>query len=72
MAIGILKIDAYHMGALFHFFEMATAFRGFLYGIRPFNQPGVEEGKNFHFYGMMGVGRFEAKKEEVERRERKR
>ncbi len=71
MAIGIPKIDAYHMGQLFHFFEMATAFTGFLYGINPFNQPGVEEGKNFT-YGMMGKKGFEAKKEEVEKaREKK-
>ena len=71
MAIGIPKIDAYHMGQLFHFFETATAFTGFLYGINPFNQPGVEEGKNFT-YGMMGKKGFEAKKEEVEKaREKK-
>lgn len=71
MAIEIPKIDAYHMGQLFHFFEMATAFTGFLYGINPFNQPGVEEGKNFT-YGVMGRKGYEAKKEEVEKaREKK-
>ena len=43
----------------------------FLYGVNPFNQPGVEEGKNFT-YGMMGKKGFEAKKEEVEKaREKK-
>lgn len=66
MTISIPKIDAYHMGQLFHFFEMATAFTGFLYGVNPFNQPGVEEGKNFT-YGMMGKKGYEAKKEEVEK-----
>ncbi|RJQ40620.1 MAG: glucose-6-phosphate isomerase [Nitrospiraceae bacterium] len=66
MTISIPKIDAYHMGQLFHFFEMATAFTGFLYGLNPFNQPGVEEGKNFT-YGMMGKKGYEAKKEEVEK-----
>ncbi len=71
MTINIPRIDAYHMGQLFHFFEMATAFTGFLYGINPFNQPGVEEGKNFT-YGIMGKKGFEAKKEEVEKaREKK-
>jgi len=71
MTISIPKIDAYHMGQLFHFFEMATAFTGFLYGVNPFNQPGVEEGKNFT-YGMMGKKGYEAKKEEVEKaREKK-
>lgn len=66
MTISIPKIDAYHMGQLFHFFEMATAFTGFLYGVNPFNQPGVEEGKNFT-YGMMGKKGYEAKREEVEK-----
>lgn len=71
MTINIPKIDAYHMGQLFHFFEMATAFTGFLYGINPFNQPGVEEGKNLT-YGMMGRKGYEAEREEVERaREKK-
>lgn len=71
MTIRIPKIDAYHMGQLFHFFEIATAFTGFLYGINPFNQPGVEEGKNFT-YGMMGRKGYEAKKEEVKKaREKK-
>lgn len=71
MTIGIPQIDAYHMGQLFHFFEMSTAFTGFLYGINPFNQPGVEEGKNFT-YGMMGRKGYEAKKEEVKKaREKK-
>lgn len=66
MTINIPKIDAYHMGQLFHFFEMATAFTGFLYGVNPFNQPGVEEGKNFT-YGMMGKKGYETKREDVEK-----
>jgi glucose-6-phosphate isomerase len=71
MTINIPKIDAYHIGQLFHFFEIATAFTGFLYNINPFNQHGVEEGKNFT-YGMMGKKGFEAKREEVEKaREKK-
>jgi glucose-6-phosphate isomerase len=64
MTINIPKIDAYHMGQLFHFFQMATAFTGFLYGVNPFNQPGVEKGKDFT-YGMMGRKGYESKKREV-------
>lgn len=64
MTISMPSIDPYHMGQIFHFFEIATAFTGFLYGINPFNQPGVEEGKNFT-YGMMGKKGFEDKHEEV-------
>ncbi len=39
------KIDAHHLGELFMLYETATAFAGALYGIDPFNQPGVELGK---------------------------
>jgi glucose-6-phosphate isomerase len=65
MTVLLPSIDAYHLGQLFQFFEIATAFTGLLLGINPFNQPGVEEGKNFT-YGMMGKKGFEAKKAEVE------
>lgn len=71
MTISVPSIDPYYLGQLFHFFEIVTAFTGFLLGINPFDQPGVEEGKNFT-YGMMGKKGFEAKREEVERaREKK-
>ncbi len=65
MTITIPTIDAYHLGQLFQFFEIATAFTGLLLGINPFNQPGVEEGKNFT-YGMMGKKGFDSKKAEVQ------
>ena len=71
MTIIIPQINAYHIGQLFHFFELATAFTGSLYGINPFNQPGVEEGKNLT-YGMMGKKGFEAKRKEVEEHRKKR
>lgn len=66
MTITIPSIDPYHIGQLFHFFEIATAFTGFLYGVNPFNQPGVEEGKNLT-YAMMGKKGFEDRREEVEK-----
>jgi glucose-6-phosphate isomerase len=71
MTIRIPSVDAYHLGQLFCFLEIATAFAGFLYGINPFDQPSVEEGKNFT-YGMMGRKGYEEKKEEVKKaREKK-
>jgi len=71
MTITIPQIDAYHLGQLFHFFELATSFTGMLYGINPFNQPGVEEGKNLT-YGMMGKKGFEEKRKEVDEHRKKR
>lgn len=71
MTIAMPAIDAYHLGQLFHFFELSTAFTGYLYKINPFNQPGVEEGKNLT-YGMMGKRGFEEKRKEVEEHRKKR
>jgi glucose-6-phosphate isomerase len=71
MTITMPAIDAYHLGQLFHFFELSTAFTGYLYKINPFNQPGVEEGKNLT-YGMMGKKGFEHQRKEVEEHRKKR
>ncbi|MBT3182690.1 MAG: glucose-6-phosphate isomerase [Deltaproteobacteria bacterium] len=38
-------VDASHLGEFFMLYELATAYAGALYGIDPFNQPGVELGK---------------------------
>ena len=71
MTIIIPQIDAYHLGQLFYFLEMATAMTGHLLGINPFDQPGVEEGKHLT-YGMMGKKGFEAQGAEVEAHRKKR
>jgi glucose-6-phosphate isomerase len=64
MTITVPVVDAAHLGQLFLFFELATAFAGCLYGVNAFNQPGVEEGKNFT-YGMMGREGYGEKRAEV-------
>lgn len=70
MRINIPMIDGFYLGQLFMFFELVTAVTGMLYGINPFNQPGVEEGKNLT-YGIMGRKGYEHKGKEVfEYRER--
>lgn len=65
LTIKMPVIDAYHFGQLFSFFELCTAYTGVLLNINPFDQPGVEEGKNLT-YGMMGKKGYEAKKQEFE------
>ena len=64
MRITIPRVDAYYLGQMFLFFELVTAFTGLLYGVNPFNQPGVEEGKNLT-YGIMGRKGYEDKKREA-------
>jgi glucose-6-phosphate isomerase len=39
------RIDAYSLGALFYFWEWATAIAGATLGVNPFDQPGVEAAK---------------------------
>ena len=45
LTVALPTIDAQHMGQFFMVYEIATALAGALYGINPFNQPGVELGK---------------------------
>ena len=53
MTLTLDVVDAWHMGALFMFLELATAYAGRLYGVNAFDQPGVELGKQFT-YAMLG------------------
>ena len=43
--LSVPKLDAYHLGALFLFFELAVILHAELLQVNPYNQPGVEEGK---------------------------
>lgn len=43
------KIDEYNLGKLIYFFEYAIGVSGYVLGVNPFNQPGVEEYKNNMF-----------------------
>jgi len=47
MTIKIPKVTASTMGQFFYLLEVAVAFAGGLYGVNPFDQPGVEEGKRW-------------------------
>ncbi|MEI6092130.1 MAG: glucose-6-phosphate isomerase [bacterium] len=51
--IEIPKLDAYHIGALFMFFELSVAITGEFMNINAFDQPGVELSKKYT-YKMMG------------------
>jgi len=65
LTVDVPAVDAYHLGQLFIFFEIVTSLTGFLLGVNPFNQPGVEEGKRYT-YGMMGRKGYEERRKEVE------
>jgi len=56
--VDLPKIDSYSIGQLVFWAEAMTVFAGYMYGINPFDQPGVELGKKFA-YGLMGRTGFE-------------
>ena len=49
LRIEIPRIDAYTIGALLYFFEKACGISGYLLGVNPFDQPGVEAYKKNMF-----------------------
>ncbi|MBF0479958.1 MAG: glucose-6-phosphate isomerase [Candidatus Omnitrophica bacterium] len=49
MTITIDTADAYHLGLLYYFFEKAVGISGYLSGVNPFDQPGVEAYKKKMF-----------------------
>jgi len=49
MTVIIPRFDANSLGQLYYFFEKAVAIKGYLLGVNPFNQPGVEAYKKKMF-----------------------
>ena len=65
-----VKIDsprAYTFGELCYFFEFACGLSGYLLGVNPFNQPGVEEYKQ-NMYALIGKPGYEERRAELEKR----
>ncbi|MCX7823259.1 MAG: glucose-6-phosphate isomerase [Syntrophobacterales bacterium] len=58
MTLWFPVLNAFTLGQAFFMFELQTAFMGGLYGINPFDQPGVELSK-LMTYGLMGRKGFE-------------
>lgn len=57
LTISVPQLSTYWLGYLFYFFEHAVAISGYLQGVNPFDQPGVEAYKNnmFKLLGKPGV-----------------
>ena len=58
ITISIPKVDAYNVAQLLYMLEVQTAIAGELYNINTFNQPGVEQAKNYT-YALMGRAGYE-------------
>ncbi|MDD7305844.1 MAG: glucose-6-phosphate isomerase [Peptoniphilaceae bacterium] len=58
--ISIDKVSAKNLSQLFYFFEIAVGVGGYMEGINPFNQPGVEEYKT-QMFKLLGKPGYEDK-----------
>lgn len=67
LIVEIPAMDAYTFGYLVYFFEKACAVSGYLLGVNPFDQPGVEAYK-VNMFALLGKPGFEEKKAELEKR----
>ncbi|PLT30805.1 glucose-6-phosphate isomerase [Peribacillus deserti] len=67
LIVTIPAMDAYTFGYLVYFFEKACAISGYLLGVNPFDQPGVEAYK-VNMFALLGKPGFEEKKAELEKR----
>ncbi|BDR56637.1 glucose-6-phosphate isomerase [Xylocopilactobacillus apis] len=68
MTIHVDQQDEYTLGKLIYFFEIAIGVSGYLNGINPFNQPGVEAYKN-NMFALLGKPGFEKQTDEIKKRE---
>ena len=67
LVVEIPEMDAYGFGYLVYFFEIACAMSGYLLGVNPFDQPGVEAYKK-NMFALLGKPGNEALKKELEAR----
>lgn len=65
--IEIPKLDEYNLGQLMYFFEKACGISGYLLGVNPFDQPGVEAYKR-NMFALLGKPGFEKEGEELKKR----
>lgn len=67
LIVELESLDEYTFGQLVYFFEKACGISGYLLGVNPFNQPGVESYKK-NMFALLGKPGYEADKEALEAR----
>ncbi|MBH8598102.1 MULTISPECIES: glucose-6-phosphate isomerase [unclassified Thermoactinomyces] len=67
LAVKVEEISPYTFGALVYFFEKACGISGYLLGVNPFDQPGVEAYKK-NMFALLGKPGFEAQRDELLKR----
>ena len=67
LMIKIPAQDEFSLGQLFYFFEFACGVSGYMLGVNPFNQPGVESYKK-NMFALLGKPGYEKEREELLKR----
>ncbi len=67
LAVTLPEQNEFYLGELFYFFEFACGVSGYLLGVNPFDQPGVESYKK-NMFALLGKPGFEAQREELLKR----
>lgn len=66
LILEVEKKDAANIGYLIYFLEKACAISGYILGVNPFNQPGVESYKK-NMFALLGKPGYESEKENLEK-----
>ncbi len=67
LTVKVPEQNEFYLGQLFYFFEFACGVSGYILGVNPFNQPGVESYKK-NMFALLGKPGFEAQREELLKR----
>ena len=67
LVIEVSKADEENLGRLIYFFDKACAISGYMLGVNPFNQPGVESYKK-NMFAMLGKPGYESERAALEAR----
>ncbi len=67
LMINIPEANEFYLGELFYFFEFACGVSGYMLGVNPFNQPGVESYKK-NMFALLGKPGYEEQREALLKR----
>ena len=67
LMVKVPEVNEFYLGELFYFFELACGVSGYLLGVNPFHQPGVESSQKTMF-ALLGKPGYEAQREELLKR----
>lgn len=67
LMVSVPEQNEFYLGELFYFFEFACGVSGYLLGVNPFDQPGVESYKR-NMFALFGKPGYEAQQEELLKR----